>query len=248
MGIIYKITNQQTGKIYIGKTIKTLKDRFAEHVSNGRKMAGASAISRSLREYGTINHTIEILEECDNELLLMREQYWIDKLNSKYTGYNIKNEYCFDTREYWENKDKALTNINNGLVWNKGITPPISTRTRISTTKKKKYELGLYENSYGHKHTEETKAKLAVIAKARPKPLEQTKEKCRIQSTGRVFYFNISEKKRIFLKKDDIVPPGYIKGKGTIWVNKDGNSISIDVWNKDYYLEQGYSEGRVNVG
>jgi group I intron endonuclease len=76
MGYVYKITNMQTKKSYVGKTIKMhVKERFYEHVSNARKIEGSSMIAKSLREYGTINHTIEILESCEDNLLLEREQY-----------------------------------------------------------------------------------------------------------------------------------------------------------------------------
>ena len=40
MGLIYKITNQINGKIYIGQTIGTLSKRWREHcfeASNGTK-------------------------------------------------------------------------------------------------------------------------------------------------------------------------------------------------------------------
>lgn len=248
MGIIYKITNLQTNKVYIGKTTQTIEIRFKEHISNGRKLHGSSEISKSLREYGTINHKIEIIEECSDEFLLQREQYWIDEFNSLYTGYNIKNEYLDYTPNYWGNKEVAISNIENGLQWNKNISPPETTRNLISTTKKKKYKLGLYEGSFGHKHTEETKARLSTIAKMRPKPSIEHKEKLRLQSTGRLFYYNLIERKRICIKQNDVVPTGYIKGKGTCWVNKDTKNISIDIWDKEKYINEGYNEGRVNVG
>jgi predicted GIY-YIG superfamily endonuclease len=40
MGLIYKITNQINGKIYIGQTISTLSKRWREHcfdANNGAK-------------------------------------------------------------------------------------------------------------------------------------------------------------------------------------------------------------------
>jgi hypothetical protein len=33
----------------------------------------------------------------------------------------------------------------------------------------------------------------------------------------------------IFVKKGDIVPEGYQKGKGDCWVNKNGQTISIKI-------------------
>jgi group I intron endonuclease len=158
MAKVYKIINNITEKIYVGKTIKSLEERFKEHISNARKIRGSSLISKSLREYGTINHSIELLEECDNSIIFQREQYWINKYCSLFTGYNIKNEYIEDiNKKYWGNPIKAQENISKGFNWNNGISPKNDTREKISKTKKKKYELVFYKDSYGHKNTNETK-------------------------------------------------------------------------------------------
>lgn len=170
MAIIYKITNNITGKIYVGKTINTLEYRFNSHVSNGRNIKGASKIAKSLREYGSLNHSIELLEECIEEKVFEREQYWIDKLNTLYVGYNIKNEFSEKKESaYWGERNRAKENLKRGDVWNKGISPNDSTRKKIGETRKRKHSLGLYEN-YGHKHTEETKKYLSEIAKKRKGP------------------------------------------------------------------------------
>lgn len=247
MGKVYKITNVITGKRYVGKTIKeNLEQRFNEHIRNGRKISHSSLISKSLREYGTINHTIELLEECDNSIILKREQYWIDQLNSLYLGYNIKNEHLEELEaNYWGNENKARENLSKGLAWNKGISPKHETRDKISKTKKKKYVLGLYPNSFGHKHTEETKARLSEIAKNRPKPSEETKKKWTNQSKDRKFYHNVSLKNRISIKDYDSIPEGYVPGKGTCWVHKENTSIYISIWEKQNYIDNGYKEGRV---
>jgi group I intron endonuclease len=248
--IVYKITNLQTGKIYVGKTNKNLETRFLQHVRNGRKIHGSSLICKSLREYGTINHKIEILEQCKpSDNILEREQHWIDKLDSLHLGYNIKNEYLVDTPpEYWGDSEKAAKNLSEGTTWNKGISPPTTTRNKISKTKKRKHELGLYKDSYGHKHTEETKKKLSIIAENRAPASEETRKKISLSSENREFFYNPNEKKRINVKKGDPIPRGYIRGKGTCWVNKDEKSLSIDIWDKEKYIEQNYKEGRVNVG
>lgn len=248
MGYIYKITNIQTNKIYVGKTLNDVNERFKEHISKGRTIEGSSKISKSLREYGSLNHTIEILEICLNAEMLKREQYWIDKLNTLYIGYNIKNEYKEkQNNEYWGNKETALKNIREGKIWNSGISPKKETREKISLTKKKKSKLGLYK-SYGHKQSEETKNKLSQIAKERPKISQETIEKLRVASSNKICYYSIVDKKRIFLKKEDIIPNNYTKGKGTCWVYKDNISVSIDIWNKQKYINDGYKEGRIICG
>jgi len=247
MGYIYKITNIITNKIYVGKTIKTIDERFREHISNGRKLQGTSLIAHSLREYGTINHKIEVIEECfDN--ILQREQYWIDELKTLHIGYNVKNEYTEDCRRYWGSEDIAKKNISGGKVWNTGIPPNNDVRRKISETKKIRGALGFYEGSYGHKHSDETKQKLSEMAKKRPPPTSETIEKFRQQSLDRICYYSIQEKKRIFLKRGSVVPEGYVKGKGAFWVTKDGESLCVDVWDCDRYINDGYIKGRCVCG
>jgi group I intron endonuclease len=245
MGCIYKITNIITHEEYIGKTVKDdISDRFNEHISNGRNISGASKIAKSLREYGSLNHIITILEQCDNDLLLRQEQYWIDKLNTLHIGLNIKNEFLNKERNYWGNFEKAMQNLSNNDVWNKGISPKEETRKKISKTKKKKNDLGLYKN-FGHSHTEETKQKLSEIAKARDPISFETRQKIGMSSKDRKFYYSINDKKRIFLKSSDPVPEGYVEGKGTIWVTKIGKNVSIDIWDLQKFITNGYEKGRV---
>lgn len=251
MGKIYKITNKITGKVYIGKTIReTLQERFNQHISSSRKIENASLISKSLREYGTLNHSIEVLEECDDSIILQREQHWIDEYNSIFLGYNLKNEFIIPSeRKYWGDFYKAKENLAKGFVWNKGISPKISTREKIAETRRKKSKLGFYKDSYGHKHTEETKKRLSDIAKNRPPLTEETKQKLSDKSKNRNFYYSITDKKRILIKSDSKVPEGYVKGKGLCCVHKNGVNVYIGIWEKEKYIQDGFKEGELkNVG
>ena len=246
MGHIYKITNTATNLVYVGKTVHDINKRFDEHISSGRKINGSSQISKSLREYGSLNHTIEVLEDCENNLLLEREQYWIDKLNTLHIGLNIKNEKLQKEHQFWGFPERAKQNIYNNEIWNKGISPPKEVRKKISETKRKKQQLGLYTN-YGHVHTEETKNRLSEIAKNRAPISDTTKKKLREQSSDRKFYHSMLDKKRISIKSNDDIPCGYVEGKGTVWVTKDGKNISIDVWDLNEYINYGYEKGRYVV-
>ena len=73
---------------------------------------------------------------------------------------------------------------------------------------------------------------------------EETKSKLRAHSINRKCYYNPELKKRIFLSKSDEVPNGYIEGKGTCWVKTAGVTKSIDVWDLQKYLNDGYIKGR----
>ena len=165
---IYLIENIyfEPSKKYVGKTIKTIEARFSEHISSGKNINGSSKISESLRDYGKINHKTTLLEVVDDKFAFQREQYWIDKFNTLYEGYNIKNEFVEKAPpHYFHQKEKAIENLKNGVSWNKGIAISNETRKKMIETKKKKYELGFYDNSYGHPHTTETKQKISEIKK-----------------------------------------------------------------------------------
>lgn len=89
-GIIYKVTNKINGKIYIGQTIQSLKDRWYRHCAKKslRETERNMHIKRAILKYGKENFTIETLEECDSELLNEREKFYIDYFDSYHKGYN----------------------------------------------------------------------------------------------------------------------------------------------------------------
>lgn len=86
MGYIYKITNNINRKIYIGKTTRTIKERWKEHL---KKMNyGKNKLYNALNKYEIDNFIIEEIEECDDDILNEREIYWINFYNSYENGYN----------------------------------------------------------------------------------------------------------------------------------------------------------------
>lgn len=85
MAIIYKITNDINGKIYIGQTSYSLEKRFKEHCSDSRKEGlEIRPLYRAMRKYGIEHFHIESLEETNNPN--ERETYWIERLNSYGNG------------------------------------------------------------------------------------------------------------------------------------------------------------------
>lgn len=88
MGIIYKIVNKVNGKIYIGQTKRQLKDRFNNHCFNSKTRS--SPLYQSFRKYGINNFDIFEIEKCDNSLLNVKEEFYINEYNSLTpSGYNI---------------------------------------------------------------------------------------------------------------------------------------------------------------
>lgn len=90
MGLIYKITNKINNCVYIGKTIRNLEVRIAEHKRDSLKYSGQNiALYNAVQKYGWDNFTIEIVEDnIPQEKIDEKEQYYIDKYNSYIEGYN----------------------------------------------------------------------------------------------------------------------------------------------------------------
>jgi group I intron endonuclease len=83
---IYKITSP-SGRIYIGQS-KNIKQRFITYncLYNSRKQV---LLNRSFLKYGVKNHTFEIKEECNYNLLNFRERYWQEYYNVLEDGLNL---------------------------------------------------------------------------------------------------------------------------------------------------------------
>lgn len=91
MSYIYCIENLINKKKYVGKTTKTIEERFKEHCREYKKeRCNKRPLYDAMNKYGIKNFKIYKLEYVeDNELLSNQEKYWIKKLNTySYNGYN----------------------------------------------------------------------------------------------------------------------------------------------------------------
>ena len=84
--VIYKITNQINGKIYIGQTVRALEERMRQHKRNSK-----TAIDRALHKYGAENFSVEVIDTAETpEELNAKEIAWIASYNSMApNGYNL---------------------------------------------------------------------------------------------------------------------------------------------------------------
>ena len=84
---IYQIVNQVNGKSYIGQS-RNIEKRWRQHKYGLNRETALQQGSRPLRsaflKYGLIKFKFEIIEECFENDLLIREQYWIDEIKPKY--------------------------------------------------------------------------------------------------------------------------------------------------------------------
>jgi group I intron endonuclease len=87
MPYIYKITNNINNKAYIGKTIRSIEERWSEHKQESQRSKNRP-LYRAINKYGVENFSIEQIEECIIDELSDREIYWINVFNTYHNGYN----------------------------------------------------------------------------------------------------------------------------------------------------------------
>lgn len=86
---IYKITNIQNNKVYIGQTIRPIEQRFHRHINDALNNVLDTHFARAIRKYGKENFKIEQIDIASTqEELNKKEQYWICYYNSVNEGYN----------------------------------------------------------------------------------------------------------------------------------------------------------------
>ena len=86
---IYKITNTDSGKAYIGKSTdvkKRLMDHFKSSV--GIKSIADQAVHHAILKEGIWNWSLEIITYCEKEQLNELEKYYIDFFQTQTYGYN----------------------------------------------------------------------------------------------------------------------------------------------------------------
>lgn len=86
---IYKITNIDTGKCYIGKSTN-VKTRIADHFKSsiGIRSIADQVVHHAILKEGFWNWAIEVITYCDKERLNELEKYYIDFFKAQEYGYN----------------------------------------------------------------------------------------------------------------------------------------------------------------
>lgn len=89
MSYIYKITNIKNSKIYIGKTLYSIQQRWSEHCRDYKKEKCENRpLYKAMKKYGINNFIVSEIEECSENVLSDRERYWIEFYSSFKNGYN----------------------------------------------------------------------------------------------------------------------------------------------------------------
>jgi group I intron endonuclease len=134
MGYIYKITNKNTGKMYIGQTSQDLEDRWRAHRSS---KSNCRYLKSAIKKYGIHNFEFKLICVCfDNDMDKFENDY-IKKYNTLVpNGYNLREG-------------------GNGGRHNE------ETKQKISESLKNRTDIIYGKHQLGKPHTEEVKKKIS---------------------------------------------------------------------------------------
>lgn len=139
---IYKIKNIISGKIYVGSS-RNAGRRWYFHLHALRRGSHAnSRLQAAFEKHGELSFEFSMIEICQEADLLVREQHWIDMLDTFRVGYNV-------------------ASVAGRMPSQKGVTLTLEHRAKIGASKKGKKRKPF---------SEEWRAKLKAAArKPRPK-------------------------------------------------------------------------------
>ena len=129
---IYKITNIQNDKVYIGQTIRPIEERFNRHMNDALHHIIDTKFCRAINKYGRESFKIELIDMATTqEELTNREYCWINFYNSCESGYNStndKNKCGGNTYQYVDNLDEIKEKLSKSKMGDKN---PLSKKVKM---------------------------------------------------------------------------------------------------------------------
>ncbi|WP_180228722.1 NUMOD3 domain-containing DNA-binding protein [Bacillus thuringiensis] len=198
--VIYKCTNLLNGKIYVGLTTQTLKERVSrhkrDHVDENNPRFNI-VFYRALRKYGWKNFKWKVIDFADSlESLCEKEQYWINHYRT-FIHFGDSNGY----------------NMTLGGEGTKGLQL-----------------FGEDNGFYGKRHTDEARKLISsnhadISGENNPmygkKQSKETREKIRQKALGRERTDETNEKVRIFFEKY-----GHPSNRPIVQLTKNGEFVA----------------------
>ena len=221
---IYQITNTINGKIYIGKTTKTIERRFQGHLSKA-KCHNNTHLHNAIRKYGKEAFTITALESGfdSEEALNEAEIRYIAELNPQYNMTEGGEGISGFTYTQSEETRKKISEAKKGKKrppfteeWKKKISE--ACRSRIQGPHTEETRRKISETKKGKKlppFTEEHKTKISEAMKGKPKSeehkrklseaLKGIKKRARKVSIEGTIYDNAVEASKVYNIKPNTV-------------------------------------------
>ena len=161
------------GKIYIGSTINLAYRKYQHFTDLRRNKHFNSHLQFACNKYGIDNFEYFKIEQCSPDILLQREDFYIQHFKSmdRNLGYNLNTA------------ERPIMSEETKRKISKSVSLAMTGRKHSNKTKQKiaKSLSGKYNILYGKHLSNETKKKISEsvkqYCKTRPKPSELTKDK-----------------------------------------------------------------------
>lgn len=153
--VIYRIINGVNGKVYIGQTVRSVKERFNEHVCRAKKGC-EYALHRAICKYGEDNFSIIEVCRCESKMQSDEaEKFYINHFKTKIpNGYNLT--AGGDGRLDFSHSKETREKMSKSAM---GKEVSKETRAKLSNFFKGR-KTGRKDN-LGRKHSDEAKAKMS---------------------------------------------------------------------------------------
>lgn len=157
---IYKIINTLNSKMYIGSA-KDFDVRFSRHIRELKNNVHHNIhLQRSYNKYGFDVFEFKIIERIpyEKDIIIERENYYIEKFNSKTEGYNIADASFGDILSSHPNREDIIRRISKTLREN---------ISKLSEEERKsKFGLpGEHNGMYGKTHTQDVRDRIGRLHK-----------------------------------------------------------------------------------
>lgn len=109
-GNLYVITNSVNDKVYVGKTYRTIEERFKEHILESKRERSKNRdIYKAMNTLGVDKFHINLLGQFDEGILEEKECEYIKLYDSYHNGYN--NTLGGDGKRYVEFTDEEAIEV-----------------------------------------------------------------------------------------------------------------------------------------
>lgn len=166
---IYAIWDDVTGRVYVGSSVH-IPTRKSAHFTNLQRGTHANAhLQNAYKSYGESAFTFTVIEPCQTEKLIEREQFWIDEFKLTHTLYNLSptagNQLGIKRSEETKRRMSEALRGRRLSEESKQKMAAAKLGKKAAPETKAKMSAAHKGNRYafGTRHSYETKAKLSLI-------------------------------------------------------------------------------------
>ena len=225
---IYKITNIENKKVYIGKTIATSAERWQQHLYeayNENCRSYNHVLHRAIRKYGADKFIVEDIDSASNEAELNeKEKFWIKFYRDNFGKINVYN---------------VADGGDGGRIRAAGWHHTEESKKKMSESQKK-----IVHKRNVYHHSEETKQKIGAANSGTNNGMfgQHHTEETKLQISNKLHTIRLGTKHSEETKKKmSESHKGIFKNR--LSINKDGIVKYIQEAELEYYLSNGWKRG-----